>query len=184
QYTLQHIGELTGNSAAEYSKMAMYERLSYEGYNSKIADYVSKLGMGDRSGTGDAIRGLMLGYEKLLARDMDSEITDYDYFWYFYARELFFSAIRGEYANALRAPISAYSEMKMTRKLREDDRSGEAFGISRIINRTGIIKFLGLDSDSRVEALNRRYGNSKQGIQLLQKLLVEQYRKTKGKVTR
>ncbi|MDE1833578.1 MAG: hypothetical protein KGH58_04130, partial [Candidatus Micrarchaeota archaeon] len=184
QYTLQHIGELTGNSAAEYSKMAMFERLSYSAYNEKIADYAFKLSIGtrgdDRSGPSNVARSAMLLYERLLSRDMDSEISDLDYFCYFWTRNIFYSLMRREYLGVLYAAANAHMELEAVREFRRADRGGEQFAISRIINKIGIIRFLGLDKDRNVEALNRRYRGSRQGIGLLQRLLLEQY----GKVSR
>jgi len=183
RYTLQHSRGIGGDAPAEYSKMAMFERLSYDSYNRKVMDYVSKLLMGS-SRKGGRVMAIMRIYERLLSRDPNAEISGFDYFCYFWMRNVFYSMIRGEYMGALLAAHNAYSELEAVRRFRRDDGSGEAFEISRIINKIGIIKFLGLDKDAAVEALNRKYGNSAQGIRLLQKLLLERYRKGKGRLNR
>jgi len=186
-YTLQHARGAGGRAAAEYSKMAMFERLSYDAYNNKVIDYISKLLMdsGRTSGAGQdgMVMALMSVYERLLSRNPNEEISGFDYFCYFWMRNIFYSLIRREYMGALLAARDAYRELEAVRGFRGEDRSGEAFGISRIINRIGIIRYLGLDRDATVEALNRKYGSSAQGqgIQLLQRLLVERYRKGNGR---
>ena len=184
-YTLQHARGIGGKAPAEYSKMAMFERLSYDGYNNKIMDYISKLVMGSNRTSGDGqggiVAAIMVAYERLLSRNPNEEISDFDYFCYFWMRNISYSLIRGEYMGALLAVNNAYIELKAVRGFKEADRSGEAFEISKIINKIGIIKFLGLDKDATVEALNRKYGGSAhgQGVQLLQRLLLERYRKGK-----
>ena len=47
--------------------------------------------------------------------------------------------------------------------------------ISKIINKKGIIKFLGLEKESTINYLNKKYGNKAQGIELLISLLKNKY---------
>jgi hypothetical protein len=53
--------------------------------------------------------------------------------------------------------------------------SKEIFEISKELNRQGMIKYLMLDNEKVVEMLNKKYGNGKQGIGLLIKLLNDRY---------
>jgi hypothetical protein len=184
-YTLQHLRGAGGKSPLEYSRMSMYERMSYSDYNVKVMDYMSKLSMGgDRSAesiSAHIVRAAMLSYERLLGRQMEEEITHMDYLWYFTVRNIFYAIIRKESGRLLGSFSDARKELEAIRRAQLQDRSGEAFEISKRINRIGIIRYLGLDIDANVEALNRRYANSRQGIELLQRLLVERYRKTAKK---
>jgi hypothetical protein len=47
--------------------------------------------------------------------------------------------------------------------------------ISRIINKEGIIKFLGLDREETINHLNKKYGSKRQGVTLLINLLKNKY---------
>jgi hypothetical protein len=47
--------------------------------------------------------------------------------------------------------------------------------IGHVINKVGIIRFLGLEDDKVIEYLNRKYGNKQQGVQLLIRLLKNKY---------
>ena len=53
--------------------------------------------------------------------------------------------------------------------------SEEVFEISKILHKIGVIKFLGLEKDSTIIYLNKKYKSGKQGEELLMKLLKDRY---------
>jgi len=90
-------------------------------------------------------------------------------------RDLAFQIKRHSLAGALGVFSNRGNYLKKFRERRKAKNSKETFEISKDIERIGIIRYLWLDDDKTVEALGKKYRNTKQGIDLLMKLLEDRY---------
>ena len=76
--------------------------------------------------------------------------------------------------NALMGKLKIVESYRRYRRIAKR-RTKEFREISRIIKKVGVSKYLGLEKDVVIEELNKRYGNSEGGIELLLNLLLERY---------
>jgi hypothetical protein len=187
QYML-HVAELMSRGSNTNSTMynAVHEidyRLSYDLYNRKMMEYLAKFIVADpdtaaRTTLGRLLNGWMRSYETLLFRRRDSEISNFDYFVYAASTSLGFYLLNREFRNMLNSFRAGAAVANMISAWKRKPDSRTYFEISKIINKMGIIRFLGLDDPAVVDALTDRYKDKQQGIQLLISLLKEKYLET------
>ncbi len=178
---IEHYVDLEHTGTKEYPEMEQFQRMSYRAYNATMLDHASKLMMPENrtiEGTplGGLVKDFLLAYEKITFRKPDEEISDFDYFAYYLIRESAYSARSKDpkvILNTVPWSLHFYNLIQKSKKL---PYSREMFEISKVINDTGVIKFLHLDDEKVVEALVKKYRNKKQGVGLLISLLLEQYR--------
>lgn len=186
EYCMLHVEELktkgTKRRDLEYSLIKKYyDRLSYLMLNERMKEYLDKLVLPEdrkieQTLIGKVVLGWMKFYQTVTFRNMDSEISTFDYF-------MFFSMIEGAYALKMKDMRYLFDEAIPT--IRRDTRSAsqfkkekegkKIFDISKEVNRNGMIKYLKLDDDRVVDKLYEKHKNSKQGIALLMKLLEQRH---------
>jgi hypothetical protein len=188
EHYLEHIQGLRGGAVTDYARMAKYERLTYALLNEMLLDYVYKLTVPEdrRAGTtlGRFVTEFLLAYERLFGRRRDAEISNFDYFIFYLIRDLAYLAKSGGVMNGLRMLPRELDHIAKLRKARSEPDGDRAFEISKAINGIGITRFLGLDRESTIRALNKKYSGREQGIGLLIRLLDERYARMKGKAAR
>jgi hypothetical protein len=126
--------------------------------------------------TGKIVLGWMKFYNTVTLRDMNSELSNFDYF-------VFFSMIEGAYVLKRKDLGYLFDEaiptvLSQTKGMADSKKAKKAqmiFDISRTVNKKGIIKYLMLGEPKVVETLYKKYKNDKQGIGLLIKLLEKRY---------
>jgi len=186
RYCLLHVEELKAKGSRrtdlEYSLIKSYhDRLSYRMMNERVMDYLAKLVVPEGKDIGETpigkfILGWMKLYQSITLRKKDEEISTFDYF-------IFYLMIEGAYTikgKDIRYLIdegmpTVIRDTKRVSGFRRAINSKEIFEISKELNRQGMIKYLMLDNEKVVEMLNKKYGNGKQGIGLLIKLLNDRY---------
>lgn len=187
RYSMDHVAELkTINYGEEYQKMLKLDRLSYGLYNKRVMDYVSKLLMPksrsvDKTLLGGVINSLMLGYETVIMKKQDEEISNFDYFMYYTLLDLGYALKRQNIKSVMRALQKETVYLKRVNEWRKEPDADEMFEISKIINKTGVVKYLGLDKEATIQKLNRKYGNRKPNGDLLIELIKEEYEKQRKK---
>jgi hypothetical protein len=187
KYSMDHVAELkTMNYGEEYQKMLKLDRLSYELYNKRVMDYISKVLMPknrsvEKTFLGNAINSLMLGYETITMKKQEEEISNFDYFVYYTLLDLGYAIKRQSIKSVMRALQKETVYLKRVNEWQKEPDADEMFEISKIINRTGVVKYLDLGKEATIQRLNREYGDKKQSGDLLIELIKEKYEKQKKK---
>lgn len=182
-YYIEHHEESSIHTGRESGKLDVYEeRLTYDLYNKRFMEYMAKLvrpsGDIEETFAGKYVKSMLLLYQKLGFKKSDQEISDFDYFVFKALLDMGYAmtgrGVRESFRNMIR---DRHGDMKRMREWKRAPDSKEAFEISKIINTVGVTKFLKLDEERTIKNLNKRYKDKYEGIQLLLKLLAEQYRK-------
>ncbi len=182
-FFIGHLTSLKGRSSSEYRKMEMFDRMSYGVARERMMDYFNKMFLPEHGNIRDTMLGKLLDrwqrtYEAIIGKGDDDELNWFDYM-------VFFALVDTGYRIKERRPLGIleiYPGRKeyINRIMAPGDRDQEEiFGISKIINTIGIIKYLKLDSEKTIERLNRKYAGVAGGTDLLIKLLEERYEKGK-----
>jgi len=122
---------------------------------------------------------MLNAYERIMLKKQDKEVSNLDYFCFRLARDAAHQIRRRRIRGVFEAFPSTVRYVKAMRAWRCAAAGKEDFEIAKEMNRIGVIRFLGLDKPSVVEALYRRYRNKKQGIDLLIRLLREKQKRDK-----
>lgn len=184
KYCLLHYDQL--RSVKTYAALERLDnRMSYATYNDRMLEYLSKLTLPGRKSKESSqatalVHNALLLYERLTLKNPDSELSDFDYFVYYFIRNAFY-AVNTRYS--LRHAFSVSKrQMKRIRRWRSGKNAGKEFELSKMLNEVGIIKFLGLDDENMIKLLNIKYKNRRQGAGLLVRLLKSKYDElTQGK---
>lgn len=173
-YYMTHNLELmqhTRRQNREYREMRRFDRFTYRQYNEKIAEGASRMSMQKDGLHTKALKA----YQGITLRNQEREVSLFDYWAYYFSVELLFGWRNKDVVDIIGAlPKSLGYAKQYNAWLRSPD-SKEEFAIAQIINKIGIIRFLGLDKDSVVRAINRKYRNKEQGVKLLIELLKRKY---------
>jgi hypothetical protein len=188
EYAMDHIVELkTKGYGWEYSKILKYDRLSYELYNKRVIDYVSKLLMPknrsvENTALGKSIRSFMLAYEKITLKEQGQELSNLDYFVYYSVLDLGYAIKRRSVAAVLQLIPFERARLKRINEWKSEPDADEIFEISKMINRMGVVKFLDLDKEATIRGLNRKYADRKKSGELMMELIKEKYEKQNKKM--
>lgn len=181
KYYMNHMSEF--KTRKRLHREFKFERFSYSTFNNNLENYLLNpnfpKGVIKKAVATSILSAIRLG-ERIRAKDMNGEISNFDYF-------LFFIIITGGYAfmgrdsyRILHLFPEGLAYVTKINRWKQDPDSKEIFEIAKIIDRIGIIKYLGLDKDKTVEMVNRKYARSEQGIALLTRLLKERYENGKN----
>ena len=189
-YYIEHRTDLMHHAANNYNKMLVFEMLSYADYNAIVLDYVRKFFALD---TQTIKAKLLLGfaslllnaYELVLLKKKDQELAPRDYLFFYFLRTLAYS-FRQRRLGSLAA---IWKGQKQYLAYLEDERAKLAkayrltrkdlFEISKILNRQGVIKYLGLDKPENVDMLSKKYDGTAKGIDFTIRLIIEKYKAMK-----
>lgn len=181
-YYINHFDEFKGNAAGKYFVIKLIDnKLSYELYNKKMIEYVAKFLVRNKEDAkktvlGKVVRYWMLFYEKILFRKPDEEISTFDYFIYNFIVEIGLQWLMARtVGNPIRMIRWAWFKAKEVKALNDAPDGEIYFEISKVVNKVGIIIYLGLDNPDVVDALTQKYKDKPQGISLLISLLKERY---------
>lgn len=176
---IEHLLNQKGKTIFEYTQMEKFERMDYALFNERMLDYLFKLSMPEggssQSHRGRLIKGILLAYERLGGKGRDEEISDTDYFIFYFLRSAAFLIKEKNIPGLLRAIPGEWGHKKKIRAQRNAPDGDELFEISKIVNKIGITAFLNLDNERTIAALNRKYSKGDKGIALLMRLLKERY---------
>ena len=180
-FYIGHFASLRGRSSAEYSKMEMFDRMSYEIAKRRLVEYFNKVvipreGKISERPSGKILEGLLDAYRRVRLKGKDDELADLDYLLFFAAVDIGYRIKDRRLAGMLRI----YHDRKnYIRRIKEgsDKNQKEVFEISKRINDTGIIAYLGLDCERTIKRLNKKYASGPMGTDLLIKLLKLRYEK-------
>jgi hypothetical protein len=185
KYFIKHLAmdELTQKKSS-YDQMLRFQRFRYAQFNEHAIGQMRRIGAPKKSESTSArerfLLWLLRAYETLTLKKQEQEASNFDYSALWFMRVMAYHLSRLHGIRGMRIAVSEtriYSkEMKEWRNGRYGD---EDFAIANIINRIGVIKFLGLENERSVDALNRKYIDKKQGVELLISLLREKYRKSR-----
>jgi len=189
-YYIEHRTDLMHHATNYYYKMMVFEMLSYENYNTIMLDYVRKFFALD---TQTLKAKLLLGfaslllnaYELVLLKNKDQELARRDYQWFYFIRTLAYSFRQrrlgslSEIWNGQKKYL-AYIEEERAKLAKEYGITRKnLFEISKILNRQGVIKYLGFDKPENVDLLTRKYDGKAKGIDLTIRLIIEKYKAMK-----
>ncbi|MDE1870089.1 MAG: hypothetical protein KGH71_03850 [Candidatus Micrarchaeota archaeon] len=179
KYCMNHILELRPYLFAPYNKFEKFDRFSYSTFNGKVMSYFAKLS-GENQGTAaskpfKALPILLRAYQKLKFKGDSEEISTFDYFVLFAMRDFVYAIKNRSMERILKVIPNKIEYIKRLRKWRSDPDGDAIFAISNLIEKKGIIKYLKLDEEATIRRLNAKYGDKKQGIELLMKLLKDKY---------
>jgi len=189
-YYIEHRTDLMHHAASNYNKMMVFEMLSYEDYNTIMLDYMRKFFALD---TQTLKARLLLGYaslllnayELVLLKNKNQELAPRDYLFFYFLRTLAYS-FRQRRLGSLAA---IWKGQKQYLAYLEDERAklANAYGLTRkdlfeiakILNREGVIKYLGFDKPENVDMLSKKYDGKAKGIDFTIRLIVEKYKAMK-----
>lgn len=190
KYYVRHITKLMHHETNDYyateNKFKEYECMSYSDLNKRIIENIARARGKDpremeRNASGRAILLLMCLYERLRSKSPEREISPFDYAAYYLWRDIGYHVKSRRMISIPLAFTNFINAVKMRSRLISMPDHDVAFGISRIMNGKGPVRFLGLDKESVLRKLNRRYKDNKEGlagISLYSHLLEEKYRQT------
>jgi hypothetical protein len=190
KYYVRHVTELMRHKSNEYyipsNIFKKYECMSYADFNEKIlANYARARGKSitdiSNRGSWKLAKAVLHAYEKAGFKKPEQEISPFDYFMYDFMRNVGYSLkMKSVHDLTIALPFSLKT-IKVRSRLKSEKDHERAFKISRIITKDGIVKFLGLDDESVLMRLNKKYKDNAEGlagISLLAHLLDERYKKT------
>ncbi|MCL4383331.1 MAG: hypothetical protein M1168_02350 [Candidatus Marsarchaeota archaeon] len=166
----------------EYGKLdKFYFRMSYNTMNQEISENIYKFMLFKNKNNFiiKIINSIIVLYEKLGFKKPEKELSNIDYFMFYLIKNSGFSKRLSNKINLIDIIKSGINLLKQIKKWKKEEDSKDVFEISKIINKIGIIKFLGLNKDSVISALIKKYKNKPQGIDLLIYLLKNRYRQIK-----
>lgn len=172
-YYIDHMKEIGRNSWMEYEKIDRFERLTYDLFNKKISEYLFKMSTKEQQRP-LSVR-LLLAYEKMLGKKPGQELSNFDYFVWYFGRELTYVIKEKSISKFFMLLPREINRNGVIREWRREPDAAEIFEISKIIHKIGITKYLGLDNERTVSRLNRLYAKKRQGITLLMQLLKDRY---------
>jgi len=186
-YYIEHRTDLMHHAANNYNKMMVFETLSYADYNTVMLDYVRKFFALD---TQTLKAKLLLGfaslmlnaYELLLLKKKDQELALRDYQWFYFIRSLAYSFRQRRFGSLSeiwngQKKYLAYIEEERAKLAKEYGiTKQDLFEISKILNRQGVIKYLGFDKPENVDLLSKRYDGKAKGIDFTIRLIIEKYK--------
>ncbi len=157
----------------EYQRLEIFERMSYTDLNKKMDNYLAGSNIVRRP-----LLFLLRFYERITSKRMEEEISNTAYLFFYTLRDTAIFLQRKDLRGLLGIRTFEKNNMAKLKKMRAEPNSEETFGISSIINKIGIIRFLELEKEGTILRLNRKYGDSEkeQGINLLIKLLKDKYK--------
>jgi hypothetical protein len=177
-YYMAHMLELmehTRHGNREYRQMRKFDRFTYREYNRRVAVGSSRLSMSGRSENMPFPVKALKAYQTITFRDPDSEVSLFDYGAYYLMLEMVFALKGRSLSDMLGAWSRSRGYVRQYKEWLRSPDSAEIFAIAQKINKVGVIQFLGLDKPAVVDAINRKYARSEQGIKLLEKLLKNKY---------
>ena len=177
RYYIDHRENAIGR---DYWKMEKFERYSYESFNGAIINYASKLSACTEDAFVKTLRGKFIIkalalYEKLGLKKKNGEISNFDYLLLYSLRDFAYRLKSGNPKGAMTAVLDRIKWLREIRRQKSTEEGRRDFRIAMEIWKKGIIEYLGLDDEGIVLKLNKKYAKSKQGVDLLIKLLEDRY---------
>lgn len=182
KYYMNHMSEVIWKQKREYHRLK-FVRFSYGTFNSNLENYLLNPNFPKntlKKAFGRAVISLMLLSEKIRGKEMEEEISSFDYFIGFIIVVGGYVIMGKDLYGILHLVPNGLAYVGEINRWKQDPDSEEIFEITKIIRKVGTIRFLNLDDDKTMEIINRKYAKEKQGVALLTKLLKERYEKGKN----
>jgi hypothetical protein len=179
EYYMLHLQRKTGQG--EYSRLEKFQRLTYLTLKMRLLDETSKLFMSKDRQTGGLGKDIIVGsvdlFRKLQLKKETEEISSFEYFLYYLLKTGMYN-IKQRKFNPIKIinPANIYTtRIKTWQKERDSEID---LRLSTIIEKEGIIKYLGFDNPHNVDKITKKYLHSGlSGTTLLVHLLTEKCRK-------
>jgi hypothetical protein len=182
-YFMDHVNKLRSGTAKEYSVMERFFRMSYRSFNDRFVDQFHKITVPKRQDAAGSFGGSMNSflrlYEKLGNKNLDDEISDFDYFAFYYLYAVMTNLKLHRPSGVIMSYKDGRGRLGLIKEWRRSPDGDTEFEISKTLYRIGLIRFLELDNGRTILKINKRYRNKEAGIGLLIKLLKLRYEKGK-----
>ena len=184
-YMMHMSAMMSRKTQLDYGEMEKFERLTYRMYREKMLGYASKLRTHEDRKASSTLSGRIIGgwmgfYQYITMRKDEQELSGFDYFLYYSMLDLAYYTLEGNVKGIFGIIPSELRHLKRINRWKNSREGRRVFEISKIINKVGITRFLGLDKKANVERLIRKYQYKEGGIGLLFKLINERYDSMKG----
>ncbi|MDE1845872.1 MAG: hypothetical protein KGH53_01145 [Candidatus Micrarchaeota archaeon] len=182
-YYMSHNAAMLHTASSVYEQLYKFDRFTYQIYNRKMLDYLSKIIVPEmpieRTATGKLLLWALLAYENLGGKGQNRELTRLDYNTLYLIRNIVYGIKQEGLGGISKAFGITSKELSEFYGHMSGKDSAETLAISIELNRVGLIKYLGLDKEATIMRLNAKYKDAKQGIPLLVRLLKERHSKSK-----
>lgn len=175
-----HIDHRENAIGRDYWKMERFERYSYESFNDAVVNYASKLSVCTedafvKTPKGRFLLSALALYERLGLKKKEDEIGNFDYFLLYSIRDFAYRLKSGDLKGIISTVTYRLRWIKEVKEWKSTEEGRRNFRIAMEIWKKGIIGYLRLDDEEVVLKLNKKYAKSKQGVDLLIKLLEDRY---------
>lgn len=187
-YYMMHMSNLMSRKTQfDYMELSdRFERLTYRMYREKMLAYASKLSARHhsnirKSGLGRLVDGWMKFYQFMTLKDDEQELTNFDYFMHYAMLDMAYFTLEGNINGLIGLIPMERGRVRQINAWQSEKEGNKMLEISRILNKIGIIKFLGLDKKEEINRLRRKYSYKEGGVKLLLKLINQKYESIKKK---
>ena len=181
-FYIKHMIALGQHSSSEYSKISVFERMTYGMFRKRLLDYANKAvlpskGHINETYIGKSVDALLSVYQRLKFRKDNEELSYLDYLLFYFIVDSAYS-VKNTGPLGLLKPVRLRGEyVKTVMSVPKDIRPNNVLEISKIIYDKGITKFLKLDSEKTIKRINNKYRNRSGGISLLIEMIILRYEK-------
>ncbi len=181
-FYIKHMIRLGRHSSSEYSKMAVFERMTYEIFRKRLLDYLNKAMLPSRGNIsktriGKSIDALLNIYQKLKLRGDQDELSYLDYLLFYFLVDSAYR-VKDRGLLGLLKPVKLRNEyIKTAMDIPKGINSDGVLRISKIIYNKGITGFLNLDNEKTIKKINQKYRKRSGGISLLIEMIIMRYEK-------
>ena len=181
-FYIKHMTELGRHSSSEYSKISVFERMTYGMFRRRLLGYANKAvlpskGHINETYVGKSMNVLLNIYQKLKLRGDLDELSRLDYLLFYFLVDSAYRVKDSGFLGLLRPVRLRNDYIKTAMSIPKGISSEDVLEISKIIYDKGIIDFLGLYSEKIIKRINNRYRNRVGGISLLIEMIIARYRK-------
>ncbi|MGD0729077.1 MAG: glycosyltransferase [Candidatus Micrarchaeaceae archaeon] len=177
---MMHLSKMMNRKAQQaYGEIEKFERLTYKMQREKMLSYISKIDSDSSKAEQSNLTKLVINYMRLYKsitfKEDNQELSNFDYFMYYAMLDAVYYTLEGNLSGFFNIIPSEQKHIKQINRWQREKDGGKVLEISKIINEMGLIKFLGLEKESVIENLKRKYSYDDGGITLLMKLIYEKY---------
>lgn len=175
----QMVNGMVHSAMGRYAEMERFQRYTYAQHNIRVLENIGKVGIPERGGVMTPGKGLALAllkaYEAIGMKKQGDEISNFDYWAFWLARNVAHQTRRGSAVGIAQVVRESFEYARRMREWRSGPYGKDDLGIARLLEQHGVTKFLNLDDEKTVDALTKRYIDREQGIGLLVRLIRERY---------
>lgn len=180
-FYIKHMVKFGHHSSSEYSKISIFERMTYRIFRKRLLNYVHKTVLPSGSNIGNTYVGkfidaLLNSYQKLKLRGDQDELSYLDYLLFYFIVDSAYRVKDKGFLSLLK-PVRLRDEyIKTSMIVPKNMRPDEVLEISKIIYDKGVTEFLGIESERNIKKINKKYENRYDGIGLLIEMIITRYK--------